>query len=144
MGQSLQGEHHRALIEAEVDEEWSIGDYVLSGGELAALVLIDTLARLLPGALNDSKSSEQDSFMDSLLDFPHYTRPVDVDGRRVPDVLLGGNHAAIACWRQREALGRTWLRRPELLATRSLNAAEQILLDDFIREYQAREADSGD
>jgi tRNA (guanine37-N1)-methyltransferase len=128
------------LIESEVDEEWSIGDYVLSGGELAALVLIDTLARLLPGALNDSKSFEQDSFMDSLLDFPHYTRPVEVDGRRVPDVLLGGNHAAISYWRQREALGRTWLRRPELLAMRSLNTAEQILLDDFIREYRARKA----
>ncbi len=106
------------LIEAEVDEEWSIGDYVLSGGELAALVIIDAVARLLPGALNDDQSAEQDSFMDGLLDCPHYTRPEDIDGRRVPAVLLSGDHAAIARWRRREALGRTWLRRPDLLALR--------------------------
>jgi tRNA (guanine37-N1)-methyltransferase len=126
------------LIETEVDEEWSIGDYVLSGGELAALVLIDAVARLLPGALNDSESAEQDSFMDGLLDCPHYTRPEEIDGRRVPAVLLSGDHAAIARWRRREALGRTWLRRPELLAQRVLDAAEQMLLDEFIREYQKR------
>ena len=126
------------LIEAEVDEEWSIGDYVLSGGELAALVLIDAVARLLPGALNDGESAEQDSFMDGLLDCPHYTRPEDIDGRRVPAVLLSGDHAAIARWRRREALGRTWLRRPELLALRLLDAGERALLNDFIREYRER------
>jgi tRNA (guanine37-N1)-methyltransferase len=131
------------LIEAEVDEEWSIGDYVLSGGELAALVLIDAVARLLPGALNDDESAEQDSFMNGLLDCPHYTRPEDIDGRRVPTVLLSGDHAAIARWRRREALGRTWLRRPDLLALRSLDAAEQALLNDFIREYQERAENAG-
>jgi len=131
------------LIEAEVDEEWSIGDYVLSGGELAALVLIDAVTRLLPGALNDGESAEQDSFMDGLLDCPHYTRPEAIDGRRVPAVLLSGDHAAIARWRRREALGRTWLRRPELLASRLLDAAEQALLNDFIREYQERTESAG-
>lgn len=131
------------LIEAEVDEEWSIGDYVLSGGELAALVLIDAVARLLPGALNDNESAEQDSFMDGLLDCPHYTRPEEIEGRRVPAVLLSGDHAAIARWRRREALGRTWLRRPEMLALRSLDAAEQALLNEFIREYEERAENAG-
>ncbi|HCK82414.1 MAG TPA: tRNA (guanosine(37)-N1)-methyltransferase TrmD [Candidatus Competibacter sp.] len=131
------------LIEAEVDEEWSIGDYVLSGGELAALVLIDALARLLPGALNDSESAEQDSFMDGLLDCPHYTRPEAIDGRRVPAVLLGGDHAAIARWRRREALGRTWLRRPELLVLRALDADDQALLDDFICNYREKTENAG-
>lgn len=131
------------LIEAEVDEEWSIGDYVLSGGELAALVVIDAVARLLPGALNDHESAAQDSFMDGLLDCPHYTRPENIDGRRAPAVLLSGDHAAIARWRQRQALGRTWLRRPDLLALRSLDASEQALLNDFIREYQERTESAG-
>jgi tRNA (guanine37-N1)-methyltransferase len=131
------------LIEAEVDEEWSIGDYVLSGGELAALVVIDAVARLLPGALNDRESAEQDSFMDGLLDCPHYTRPEELDGRRAPAVLLSGDHAAIARWRRREALGRTWLRRPDLLARRSLDAGEQALLNEFIREYQERAESAG-
>jgi tRNA (guanine37-N1)-methyltransferase len=131
------------LIEAEVDEEWSIGDYVLSGGELAALVLIDAVARLLPGALNDNESAEQDSFMNGLLDHPHYTRPEEIDGRRVPAVLSSGDHAAIARWRRREALGRTWLRRPELLALRSLDAAEQALLNEYIREYEERAESAG-
>lgn len=126
------------LIATEVDEEWSIGDYVLSGGELAALVLIDAVARLLPGALNDSESAEQDSFMDGLLDCPHYTRPEEIEGRRVPAVLLSGDHAAIARWRRREALGRTWLRRPDLLARRRLVIEDQALLDEFIREYQEK------
>lgn len=127
------------LIATEVDEEWSIGDYVLSGGELAALVLIDAVARLLPGALNDSESAEQDSFMDGLLDCPHYTRPEEIEGRRVPAVLLSGDHAAIARWRRREALGRTWLRRPDLLARRRLGAEDQALLDEFICEYQEKQ-----
>ena len=126
------------LIMAEVDEEWSIGDYVLSGGELAALVLIDAVARLLPGALNDSESAEQDSFMDGLLDYPHYTRPEEIDERRVPAVLLSGDHAAIIRWRRRESLGRTWLRRPDLLARRRLVVEDQALLDEFIREYQEK------
>ena len=122
------------LIESEVDAELSIGDYVLSGGELPALVVIDTVARLLPGALGDEDSAAQDSFMQGLLDYPHYTRPEIVDGRRVPAVLLGGNHAAIRRWREKQALGRTWLRRPELLAKLELNAEQRILLDEFIRE----------
>lgn len=126
------------LIAAEVDEEWSIGDYVLSGGELAALVVIDAMARLLPGALNDHESAEQDSFMEGLLDYPHYTRPEEMDGQRVPAVLLSGDHAAIARWRRRESLGRTWLRRPELLAQRMFSALDRVLLDDFIHEYQER------
>ncbi len=126
------------LIVTEVDEEWSIGDYVLSGGELAALVLIDAVARLLPGALNDSESAEQDSFMDGLLDCPHYTRPEEVEGRRVPAVLLSGDHTAIARWRRREALGRTWRRRPDLLARR-LTVEDRALLDEFIREYQEKQ-----
>jgi tRNA (guanine37-N1)-methyltransferase len=131
------------LIEMEVDEEWSIGDYVLSGGELAALVVIDAVARLLPGALNDRESAEQDSFMDGLLDCPHYTRPEDIDDRRVPAVLLSGDHAAIARWRRREALGRTWLRRPDLLARRGLEARDRALLDEFIREYREKTENAG-
>ncbi len=131
------------LIEAEVDEEWSIGDYVLSGGELAALVVIDAVARLLPGALNDQESAEQDSFMDGLLDCPHYTRPEELEGRRVPAVLLSGDHAAIARWRRREALGRTWLRRPDLLARRALEQRDRTLLEEFIREYRERTENAG-
>lgn len=124
------------LIEAEVDEEWSIGDYVLSGGELAALVMIDAIARLLPGALNDEESAAQDSFMTGLLDCPHYTRPEEIDGERVPAVLLSGDHGAIARWRRREALGRSWLRRPDLPALRTLDRQDQQALDEFIRQHQ--------
>lgn len=124
------------LIETEVDEEWSIGDYVLSGGELPALVVIDALARLIPGALNDDESAAQDSFMNGLLDCPHYTRPEVLDGRRVPEVLLSGDHAAIRRWRMREMLGRTWLRRPELLKRLELSAEQQKLLEDFIRGHE--------
>ena len=131
------------LIEAEVDEEWSIGDYVLSGGELAALVVIDAVTRLLPGALNDDESAAQDSFMDGWLDCPHYTRPEEIDGRRVPAVLLSGDHAVIARWRRREALGRTWLRRPDLLARRALEKQDRALLEEFIREYQERTESAG-
>jgi tRNA (guanine37-N1)-methyltransferase len=131
------------LIEAEVDEEWSIGDYVLSGGELAALVVIDAVARLLPGALNDEESAEQDSFMDGLLDCPHYTRPEEIDGRWAPAVLLSGDHAAVARWRRREALGRTWLRRPDLLGRRVLDGRDRALLDEFIREYQEKSESAG-
>jgi tRNA (guanine37-N1)-methyltransferase len=122
------------LIETEVDEEWSIGDYVLSGGELPALVMIDALARLIPGALNDEESAAQDSFMNGLLDCPHYTRPEDFEGRRVPEVLLSGDHAAIRRWRMQQMLGRTWLRRPDLLKDFELSAEQEKLLQDFIRD----------
>jgi len=124
------------IIETEVDEEWSIGDYVLSGGELAALVMIDAVARMLPGVLGDEDSAAQDSFMDGLLDCPHYTRPEEIDGRRVPEVLLGGNHKAIEQWRLKQALGRTWLRRPELLNELTLSTEQQQLLQAFQEEYQ--------
>lgn len=122
------------LLETEIDEEWSIGDYVLSGGELAAMVVIDAVTRLLPGALGDAQSAEQDSFSEGLLDCPHYTRPEEYAGHRVPDVLLGGNHELIRRWRLKQALGRTWLKRPELLQGRELNQEQQRLLDEFIRE----------
>jgi tRNA (guanine37-N1)-methyltransferase len=123
------------LIGTEVDEEWSIGDYVLSGGELPALVMVDALARLIPGALNDDESAAQDSFENGLLDCPHYTRPEEIDGQRVPEVLLSGDHAAIRRWRMKEMLGRTWLRRPDLLKDLELSAEQERLLKDFIREH---------
>jgi len=129
------------LIEQEVDEEWSIGDYVLSGGEPAALVWIDALARLLPGALGDEESALRDSFMDGLLDYPHYTRPESIDGKSVPGVLLGGNHADIERWRMKESLGRTWQRRPDLLEHVTLNNEQQALLAEFIRERQLAESE---
>ncbi len=125
------------LIEAEVDEEWSIGDYVLSGGELPAMVLIDAVTRLIPGALGHEQSAQQDSFSDGLLDCPHYTRPeVDEAGRAVPEVLLSGDHQAIARWRLKQSLGRTWLRRPELLERRQLNEEQRELLQEFILEHE--------
>jgi len=124
------------LIAAEIDQEWSIGDYVLSGGELAAMVLIDGVTRLLPGALGHEDSAEQDSFTDGLLDHPHYTRPEVIDGESVPPVLLSGDHAAIRRWRCKQALGRTWLRRPELLQGRPLDEEQQRLLQEFIREHE--------
>jgi tRNA (guanine37-N1)-methyltransferase len=123
------------LIEAEVDEEWSIGDYVLSGGELAAMVLVDAVTRLLPGALGDADSAGQDSFTDGLLDYPHYTRPEEVDGRRVPEVLLGGNHADIERWRRQQALGRTYERRPDLLEGLALDEEQQRLLEEYLRQH---------
>jgi tRNA (guanine37-N1)-methyltransferase len=119
------------LIDGEVDMEWSIGDYVLSGGELPALVVIDALARLLPGTLGSAESAEQESFSDGLLDWPHYTRPALLDGVPVPAVLTGGDHAAIGRWRLREALGRTWLRRPDLLERRGMSELERALLEEF-------------
>jgi tRNA (guanine37-N1)-methyltransferase len=122
------------LIEAEVDEEWSIGDYVLSGGELAAMVLADAVTRLLPGALGDADSAGQDSFMEGLLDYPHYTRPEEVAGRRVPEVLLGGNHAEIERWRRQQALGRTRERRPDLLELLELDEEQQALLAEYLRQ----------
>ena len=121
------------VIDRCVDEEWSIGDYVLSGGELPALVLMDTVIRLLPGVLGAADSAEQDSYMDGLLDCPHYTRPEVFDGVAVPPVLLSGNHEAIRRWRLKESLGRTWLRRPDLLEQRELSGEETILLNEFIQ-----------
>ena len=119
------------LVAAEVDEELSIGDYVLSGGEPAAAVVVDAVARLQPGALNDAESAAQDSFEDGLLDCPHFTRPVAHPLGEVPPVLLSGNHAHIARWRRQQALGRTWLRRPDLLARLDLDPADQALLEEF-------------
>ncbi|WP_455385660.1 tRNA (guanosine(37)-N1)-methyltransferase TrmD [Acidihalobacter prosperus] len=126
------------LVALEVDEEWSIGDYVLSGGELAAMVVIDAVARLLPGALGDADSAEQDSFMEGLLDCPHYTRPEQVDGLQVPAVLREGNHAEIARWRRKQALGRTLERRPDLLQGLDLSDEDRRLLDEYQAERQAK------
>jgi tRNA (guanine37-N1)-methyltransferase len=122
------------LIERYVDAEISIGDYVLSGGELPAAILIDAVTRLLPGVLGDEDSAEQDSFSGSLLDCPHYTRPEEIDGSRVPDVLLGGDHRAIEDWRLKQSLGRTWQRRPDLLEQLELDSRQQKLLDEFIAD----------
>lgn len=116
------------VIELEIDAEWSIGDYVLSGGELPAMVLMDALIRRIPGALGHSDSAAQDSFASRLLDHPHYTRPERIEGLAVPEVLLGGNHQAIARWRRRQALQRTVRRRPELLAALELSASDRELL----------------
>lgn len=120
------------IIARHVDEEWSIGDYVLSGGELAAMVLMDVVLRLRPGVLGHEDSAAQDSYTAGLLDCPHYTRPEEIDGLRVPAVLLSGNHEAIRRWRLGQALGRTWERRPDLLAQRALSDEERKLLDDYI------------
>jgi tRNA (guanine37-N1)-methyltransferase len=131
------------LIELEVDEEFSLGDYVISGGELAAAVVIDAVARLVPGVLGAGESAEQDSFMDGLLDCPHYSRPECVDGLAVPSVLLSGDHAAIERWRRKQALGRTWQRRPDLLNDRCLDAGDKVLLEEFQRELTIND-DPGD
>lgn len=128
------------LIESRVDEEWSIGDYVLSGGELPAMVMMDSMIRLLPGALGHADSARQDSYMDGLLDCPHYTRPEVVDGRSVPEVLLSGNHEQIRRWRLQQALGRTWLRRPDLLDARSLSQNEDDLLKAFKRAREGTDS----
>jgi tRNA (guanine37-N1)-methyltransferase len=125
------------LIESFADDELSLGDFVISGGELAAAVVIDSVLRLLPGVLGDELSAQQDSFSDGLLDCPHYTRPEVVEGRRVPQVLLEGNHAAIRRWRLKEALGRTWVRRPDLLAQRMLTDEEARLLEEYKSEHEA-------
>ncbi len=122
------------FIETHVDEEVSIGDYVLSGGELPAMVLIDAVTRLLPGALGHADSAEQDSFTDGLLDCPHYTRPEVYEGKRVPEVLLSGNHEHIRRWRLQQALGRTAERRADLLDSRSLSGEEKKLLDEYFRQ----------
>jgi len=131
------------LLKREVDLEISIGDFVLSGGELPAMVVIDVLARLQPGVLGHAESASQDSFStDGLLDHPHYTRPEVADGDRVPPVLLGGDHEAIRKWRLKQALGRTWQRRPDLLERRELSEEERRLLDDFIAEQSGNDGAS--
>ncbi|GIX33814.1 MAG: tRNA (guanine-N(1)-)-methyltransferase [Lysobacterales bacterium] len=124
------------FVETFVDEELSIGDYVLSGGELPALVLIDGLARLREGVLGDARSAEEDSFSDGLLDCPHYTRPAEYRGRRVPEVLLSGDHAAIRRWRRSQALLRTWYRRPDLLMRASLSEQDRALLAEAIEAWR--------
>lgn len=126
------------FIETYVDEEWSIGDYVLSGGELPAMIMIDAIARQLPGALGCAESAEQDSFMNGLLDCPHYTRPEVYKGERVPAVLLSGNHEHIRRWRLQQALGRTLQRRADLLDCRSLSGEEQTLLSEYIEQQNDR------
>lgn len=123
------------FIDRYVDEEWSIGDYVLSGGELPALVMLDAIVRLLPGVLGAVESAEQDSYSDGLLDCPHYTRPEVFDGEAVPSVLLGGNHELIRRWRLQQSLGRTWMRRPDLLQGRDLTTEESRLLNEFIQAH---------
>ena len=128
------------LLETEVDEELSIGDYVLSGGELAAMVVIDAVCRLQPGVLGHELSAAQDSFSEGLLDCPHYTRPEEYAGQRVPEVLLSGNHELIRRWRLQQSLGRTWERRPDLLEDRQLSEEEQALLAEYIDASQ-REQD---
>jgi tRNA (guanine37-N1)-methyltransferase len=124
------------LLTSEIDEEWSIGDFVLSGGELAATCMIDAMIRLIPGALGDAESAAQDSFMNGLLDYPHYTRPEEFHGLKRPAILSSGNHAAIQRWRLQQALGRTWQKRPDLLKKRVLTEEEEVLLATFISEHK--------
>jgi tRNA (guanine37-N1)-methyltransferase len=119
------------FIELAIDEQWSIGDYVLTGGELPALVVIDAIVRLLPGALGSAESAVHESFSEGLVDWPHYTRPASLEGHAVPEVLASGDHEAIRRWRLQQALGRTWLRRPELLERRGMNSEERTLLEQF-------------
>ena len=122
------------LLGSEADQEVSLGDFVISGGEVAALAIMDAVLRLRPGVLGDPESAQQDSFATGMLDCPHYTRPEDIDGMVVPGVLLDGNHEEIRKWRLKQSLGRTWLRRPDLREGRVLNSEEQTLLDEFMEE----------
>lgn len=124
------------FVEMDCDDEWSVGDYVISGGELAALIVIDAVTRLLPGVLGDEESARQDSHMNGLLDCPHFTRPEQIEGFSVPDVLLSGNHADIDRWRLKQALGRTWQRRPDLLKKKNLSAEQENLLQQFKSEVE--------
>lgn len=130
------------FVERCVDEEIAVGDFVVSGGELPALMLIDAMVRLLPGALNDAESAQQESFVDGLLDCPHYTRPEVDESGAVPGVLLSGDHAAIRRWRLKQSLGRTWQRRPDLLAKRTLTKEERMLLEEYRHEQRQREQQS--
>jgi len=125
------------LIGTEIDEEWSLGDFVLSGGELPAMTMIDAISRLVPGVLGHSASAEEDSFAEGLLDCPHYTRPEVIDEHIVPDVLLSGDHEKIRRWRLKQQLGRTWQRRPDLLDKMQLTPEQQALLTDYVRETEA-------
>lgn len=127
------------LLRAQVDEEWSVGDYVLSGGELPAMIVIDAVARLLPGVLGHPESAVEDSFVDGLLDCPHYTRPEVYKDEAVPEVLLSGDHRRIKTWRLQQALGRTYLRRPDLLEKRGMSREEEILLADFLAQQKTGE-----
>jgi tRNA (guanine37-N1)-methyltransferase len=122
------------LVESHIDEEVSLGDFVLSGGEIAAMAIIDAVVRLLPGVLGDDESAAQDSFMEGLLDHPHYTRPEEIAGMKVPDVLLSGDHAGIARWRYKQALGRSFERRPDLLDKLDLDNEQRMLLDEYLKE----------
>ncbi len=122
------------IIQLEVDEEWSIGDYVLSGGELGAMVIIDAVTRLLPDVLGHKDSAEQDSFTENLLDCEHFTRPEVVEGLQVPAVLKSGDHKAIAQWRRKQAIGRTFQRRPDLLQENSLSSEDKALLDEYLKD----------
>ena len=124
------------LVESHIDEELSLGDFVLSGGEIAAMAVIDAIVRLLPGVLGDDESAAQDSFMEGLLDHPHYTRPEEIAGKTVPGVLLSGDHAQIATWRHKQALGRSFLRRPDLFEKLELNDEQLTLLDEFLKEQR--------
>ncbi|MFC3912708.1 tRNA (guanosine(37)-N1)-methyltransferase TrmD [Pseudaeromonas sharmana] len=127
------------VIQTDVDEEWSVGDYVLSGGELPAMILIDAVSRLVPGVLGDIASAEQDSFTDGLLDHPHFTRPEILDGMAVPEVLLSGKHEEVRQWRLKQALGRTWSRRPELLHNLALTDEQEHLLAQYVREQHGEQ-----
>jgi tRNA (guanine37-N1)-methyltransferase len=124
------------FVEMDCNDEWSVGDYVISGGELAALIVIDAITRLLPGVLGDEDSARQESHTDGLLDYPHFTRPEQIEGYSVPDVLLSGNHEAIERWRMKQALGRTWQRRPDLLKKKTLSAEQEYLLQQFKSEVE--------
>ncbi|GAB6141367.1 tRNA (guanosine(37)-N1)-methyltransferase TrmD [Methylosoma difficile] len=126
------------FIQLDCDEEWSAGDYVISGGELAALIVIDGITRLLPNVLGDEESANQDSHSDGLLEYPQFTRPEHVEGLSVPKVLMGGNHADIECWRLKQALGRTWQKRPDLLEKKQLNAEQASLLQQFKNELDVK------
>ncbi|MBY6189791.1 tRNA (guanosine(37)-N1)-methyltransferase TrmD [Microbulbifer agarilyticus] len=129
------------IVESLIDEEWSIGDYVLSGGELAAMVMVDAVTRLIPGALGHNLSAVEDSFAQGLLDCPHYTRPEEFAGRSVPEVLLSGNHEKIRRWRLKQALGRTQQRRPDLLEALALSPEQAQLLEEFLQESAPDEQD---
>lgn len=124
------------VIDSRIDGEISIGDYVLSGGEFAALVVVDAVVRLLPGALGDERSSVEESFSEGRLDWPHYTRPVNWEGRAVPEVLQGGNHAAIRRWRLGQSVARTWVRRPDLIVRDGLSSEESRLLNEYLAQRE--------
>lgn len=129
------------LIENEIDEEWSLGDFVLSGGELAAMTMMDAVIRLVPGVLGHEQSAQQDSFSDGLLDCPHYTRPEEYEGQVVPEVLLSGNHEKIRQWRLKQSLGHTWQRRPDLLDALELTNEQQRLLAEYLAEHEKSSPD---